>query len=197
MKIFKKIADFFTKKERTAQKQEEPVTTTAPTTSEERACRVRQLGETETPLFIPQPLMQWYGIFQAMNSPKDYSIVNISQVEMLDLFNPLTSAFLATVFALKNDKQFIWGEVGTRTVYISDEDAFIYKRATNFRLLLKKNEKDSIMAVCRYKEGEIIVTSLIRQNNTPPVDSDKEVFIECPLTPCNLKSAAEFAEKLS
>lgn len=195
MEIFKKIADFFTKKERTA--QEEPVTTTAPTTSEERACKVRKLGQTEIPLFTPQPLMQWYGMFQAMETTQAYSIVTISQIEMLDLFNPLTSAFIATVFAIKNDKQFIWGELGTQTIHASDEDAFIYRRTKTFRILLKKNKKDSIKAICKYKEEKIIVTSLIREDNTPPVDSDREVFIKCPLTPCSLDKAAKFAEKLS
>lgn len=195
MRIFKKIADFFAKEERTV--QEEPVTTTAPTTSEERACKVKELGKTEIPLFIPQPLMQWYGIFQAMETTQAYSIVTISQIEMLDLFNPLTSAFIATVFAIKNDKQFIWGELGTQTVYASDEDAFIYRRAKNFRILLKKNKRDSIKAVCQYKGSEIIVIALIREDNTPPVDSDREVFIKCPLTPCSLDKAAKFAEKLS
>lgn len=193
MKIFKKIADIFTKKERTA--QETPVTTVPPTTSKEKACKVRELGKTEMPLFIPQPLMQWYGIFQASNTLRP-SVVNISQIEVLDLFNPLTSAFIATVFAIKNDTQFFWGEIGTETIYASEEDAFIYKRATNFRILLKKNEKNSIKAICRYKKGEIIVTSFIRENNTPPVDSDREQLILCPKAPCSLDAAAKFAEKI-
>ena len=194
MKIFKKIPNFFTKKERTA--QEEPVTTTAPTTSEERACLVRKLGQTDIPMFTPQPLMQWYSMFQAMNTQRP-SVVNISQIEALDLFNPLTSAFIATVFAVKNDKQFIWGELGTQTVHASDEDAFIYRRAKNFRILLKKNKKDSIKAVCQYKGSEIIVIALIREDNTPPVDSDREELIKLPHAPCSLAAAVKFAEKLS
>ena len=194
MEIFKKIANFFTKKERTA--QEKPVTTTAPTTSEEKACKVKKLGKTDIPLFIPQPLMQWYGMFQAMETQTP-SVVTISQIEMLDLFNPLSSAFIATVFAIKSDKQFIWGELGTQTIYASDEDAFIYKRTQNFRIPLKKNEKDSIKAVCKYKGGKVIATSLIRENNTPPVDSDREQLIKCPLTPCSLDIIAKFAEELS
>lgn len=195
MEIFKKIAKFFAGEERTAPQEPEPVTMVAPTTSKERACKVKKLGETEVPLFIPQALMQWYGLYQALNTGKP-SFVDISQVEMLELFNPLSSAFVATAFALKSDNKFIWGEVGTRTVYASEEDAFIYKRAATFRILMKKNETTSIKAICRYEKDRIVVDALIRETFSPPLDSDNEQFIPFPLAPCNLSTAAKFIEKI-
>lgn len=194
MKLLNKIAKFFTRKERTAPR--EPITATTPTTSAEKACRVRELGETDVPLFIPQPLMHWFCLFQAQKT-KQPSIVTISQIEVLDLFHPLTSAFMATAFAIKDGSQFFWGEIGTRTVYASEEDAFIYKRATSFRIPLKpKDDKTAYKAVCVYKKEKIIVDKIIEEQFTPPTDSDNERIVPCKLTPCSLEEAAEFIKNV-
>lgn len=193
MKWIKKIAELFSKSEKPAQSQP---TTVAPTTSKDRACVVVKVGETEYPLFIPQILLSWYTMYKTRQTLEP-TVGHISQVLILDLFDPLSSEYQATTFAIKDDNSFFWGEIGTRTVYQSAEDAFIYRPTQNFRILLKRCAKKNIIGVCHYKDGEVIVDTLLWSALTPPTDTDAEQIINCPLVPCNLKKAADFAERLT
>lgn len=194
MKLLKKIAEFFTGKERTAQKEQEP-TSSETTNSSETACMVSDYGTTGNPLFAPQPLLSWYVLQKAFSSGGAVC-GDISQVKLLDLFHPLTKEFITTVFAIKDEKGYFWGEIGTDAIYFSEKDAFIYRPSKIFRVYLHAPHKRRIAAVCKYKKHQIIVEDLIEELDTPPTDADLENIIPCPFLPCSLHKAAEFVEKL-
>lgn len=193
MKLLKKIAEFFTGKERTAQKEQEP-TGSETTNSSETACMVSDYGTTENPLFAPQPLLSWYVLQKAFSS-RGAVCGDISQVKLLDLFHPLTKKFITTVFAIKDKKGYFWGEIGTDAIYFSEKDAFIYRPAKTFRVFLCPRQKKRIVAICRYKKYQIIVEKLIEEPDTSSTNADTENIIPCPLLPCSLHKAAEFVMK--
>lgn len=195
MNIFKKIAEFFTAKKETAQQNHETKVSVEPTSDPSKACLVKNCGKTAFPLFSPQPLSRWYCIQQAFSLRKPVC-ADISQIQLLDLFNPLTMGFITTAFAIKDQNGYFWGKIGSNEILFSEFDAFIYRPAKMFRVFLRDFPKKEIVAVCKYKKGEIIVTQLLEQDKTPPTDIDPGTFIPCPLTPCSLQKAAKFVEKL-
>ncbi len=195
MNLFRKIAEFFTSKKETAQQNYETKVSVEPTSDPNKACLVKKCGKTEFPLFYPQPLLRWYCIQQAF-SLQGPVLGNISQIQVLDLFNPLTTEFIATVFAIEDKNGYFWGKIGSDEVLFSEFDAFIYHPAKTFRVFLRDFPKKEIAAVCKYKKGEIIVKQLLEQEKTPPTDTNTGTLIPCPLTPCSLQEAAEFVKKL-
>lgn len=201
MKIFKNLADLFSRKT-TAPTQKE----TAPEQNCEKPipsddgpqdapCTVHSLGKLEHPAFMPQPLLSFYVMYKALQN-NSAACGDISLIKAVDLFHPETSAYICTVYAVNVEKGWFWAEVGSSDAYFSKPEAFIYRQADKFRIRMKKkDDKTDYVAVCEYKE-EVRVTAIVEEVLTPPTDADQERFVKCKKLPCSLEDAAEFVESL-
>lgn len=204
MNIFKKMAHLFSKKT-TAEDQVQTTVQPDITIKENEGMSVKVAdppcshnlsGVLAYPVFAPMPLLLWYSIQKAMDEKEPFC-GNISMVTVIDLFNPQTSAFICTAFAIKDAKGWYWAKIGSPKVCFSGFDAFIYKQAQTFRISLTSDRsKKSYAAICTYTKGAILVTGLIEQTKTPPTDDDREPLVECDILPCLLAEACEFVKKL-
>lgn len=202
MKIFKRFAAWFSRKtaapkqENSAPAQDGNDPAPADTSLKDEPCTVYMMGELEFPAFIPQPLLNFYLMQKALEN-RSCACGDVSMVKAISLFHPQSSAFICTVFAIKEEKGYVWAEVGSRQVNFSRPEAFIYRSAASFRIRLKqKDDKTRYVAVCEYKKEEVRVTAIVEEVLTPPTDADREHFIQCKKLPCSLKEAAAFVESL-
>ena len=199
MKILKKFADLFSEKTTAQEQSAETQTVEHPQTEDgpkDPPCTVYSFGELEYPAFIPQPLLSFYLMKKAVEN-RSYACGDISMVKAVSLFHPQSSAFIRTVFAIKEEKGYVWAEVGSRQVNFSRPEAFIYRPAGSFRIRIRqKDDKTSYVAVCEYKKEKVRVTAIVEEVLTPPTDADRERFVRCKKLPCSLEEAAAFVESL-
>lgn len=199
MKILKKLAALFSKKTPATKQAVEKQSVEHPQTEnglKDPPCATYSLGQLEYPAFIPQPLLSFYVMQKAIEN-RSAACGDISMIWALSLFHPQSSAFIRTVFAIKEEKGYVWAEVGSRQVNFSRPEAFIYRPAGSFRIRIRqKDDKTSYVAVCEYKKEKIRVTAIVEEVLTPPTDADRERFVRCKKLPCSLEEAAAFVESL-
>ena len=151
------------------------------------ACCFTELGLAEYPLFTPQPLMQFYAMYKTYQTLSP-TTANIGQVQLLELWHPQKEQCMATVFAIKDEDVYLWGEIASQKVKLSSDTAFIYKPVDRFEVpMCRYSDGSRVMARCKYNKGSIKVVEIYQQHP----DGKKEKM-HCSVLPCTLREALEF-----
>ena len=190
MNIFKRLAAYCFQRKQAAPRKEDEVSSQVQTEpSAEQCCKYVKLGQAEYPLFEPYPLMQFYSIYMAYKM-RGASIVQISQIELLNLRDPRSKKLLATVWAVKTEDGYVWGEVGACDVNFSEFCAFSYEPTETLELPVKKLEKSTIVAECRYQNQKVAVIRLFEESD----EGKERKQIKHFKLFCSLEKAAKYAE---
>lgn len=190
MNIFKRLAAYCFQRKQAAPRKEDEVSSQVQTEpSTEQCCKYVKLGQAEYPLFAPYSLMQFYSIYMVYKM-RSASIVQISQVELLNLHDPRSKKLLATVWAVKTDDGYVWGKIGAREVNFSEFCAFSYEPTETFELPVKKLEKGLIVAQCRYQNQKVAVVRLFEEND----EGTERKQIKHFRLFCSLEKAAKYVE---
>lgn len=151
---------------------------------------VAEIGQAEEPVFVPQTLLSFYCLHKVIHT-KEIVHSSIQEIKLLELYHPLTQKYQETAFGIKQEKGWIWAQIGDRTAYFSSFKSFKYKETDTYRVLLKNlSGKRSLFAVCNYTDGEVQVVRLMVENDK----TQGKAEIPNTLCPCDLPTAAEFAK---